>query len=66
MTMVVDSCSQGMLIIKDLVNVLEIDNIDIFVVVKTLNFQSRLKSKLFNGLTVSNPYDKKFWINLPR
>ena len=38
--MVVDSCSQGMLIIKDLVNVLEIDNIDIFVVVKTLNFQS--------------------------
>ena len=35
-------------------------------VVKTVNGKSRLKSKLVNGLAVSNPSEKKFWINLPR
>ena len=51
---------------EDLVNGLEIDVIDTSVVVKTLNGQSPLKSKLVNGLAVSNPSDKKFWINLLR
>ena len=30
-----------------------------------LNGQSRLKSKLVNGLAVLNPSDKRFWINRP-
>ena len=63
---ILDSCSQGTFIVEDLVNALEIDGIDTSVVVKTLNGQSRLKSKLVNGLAVSNPFEKKFWINLPR
>ena len=60
-----DSCSQGAFIIEELVNVLEIDGIDTSVVVKMLNGQTRLKSKLINGLAVSNASDKKFWIKLP-
>ena len=42
-----------------------IDSIDTSVLAKTLNGQTRLKSKLVNGLAVSNLSDKKFWINLP-
>ena len=61
---ILDSCSQGTFIVEDLVNALEIDGIDKSVVVKTLSGQSRLKSKLVNGLAVSNASDK-FWINLP-
>ena len=63
---ILDSCSQGTFIAEDLVNALEIDGIETSAKVKTLNGQSRLKSKLVNGLAVSNPSDKKFWINLPR
>ena len=63
---ILDSCSQSTFIVEDLVNAHEIDGIDTSVMVKTLNEQSRLKSKLVNGLPVSNPSDKKFWINLPR
>ena len=63
---ILDSCSQGTFIVEDLVNALEIDGIDTSVVAKTLNGQIRLKSKLVNGLVVSNPSDKKFSINLPR
>ena len=61
-----DNCSQGMFIVEDLVNALKIDSIDTSVVVKMLNGQSQLKSKLVNRLAVSNPSDKKFWINLSR
>ena len=50
---------------EDLVNALQIDGIDTSVVVKTLNVQSRLKSRLVTGLAASNPSDK-FWINLLR
>ena len=63
---ILDICSQGTFIVEGLVNALEIDGVDTSVVVKTLNSQSRLKSKLVNGLAVSNPSDKKFWINVPR
>ena len=63
---VLDICSQGTFIVEGLVNALEIDGIDTSVVVKTLNRQSRLKSKLVNGLAVSNASDKKYWINFPR
>ena len=62
---ILDSCSQGTFIVEDLGNPLEIDGIDTSVVVKPLNCQSQLKSKLVNGLAVSNPIDKKFWIKLP-
>ena len=48
-----------------MVNALEIDGIDTFVVVKALNGQSQLKTKVVNELAVSNPSDKKFLINLP-
>ena len=63
---ILDSCSLRTFIVEDLVNGLEIDVIDTSVVVKTLNGQSPLKSKLVNGLAVSNLSDKKFWINLLR
>ena len=63
---ILDSCSQGTFIVEDLVNALEIDGVDTSVMVKTLNGQSRLKSKLVNGLAVSNPSENNFWINLPR
>ena len=62
---ILDSCSQGKLIVEEMVNALEIDSIDTSVLAKTLNGQTRLKSKLVNGLAVSNLSDKKFWINLP-
>ena len=44
---------------------LEIDGIDTFLVVKALNGQSQLKTKVVNELAVSNPSDKKFLINFP-
>ena len=40
---VLDSCSQAMFIVEDLVNALQIDGIDTSVVVKTLHGQSRIK-----------------------
>ena len=62
---ILDSCSQGTFIVENLVNALQIDSIDTSLVVKTLNGQSCLKSKLINGLGVSNPSNKNFWTNLP-
>ena len=50
---------------ENLVNALQTDSIDTSLVVKTLNGQSCLKSKLINGLGVSNPSNKNFWTNLP-
>ena len=63
---ILDTCSQETFIVEELVSALEIDGKDTSVVVKTLNGQTRLKSKLINGLAVSNRSDKKFWIKLPR
>ena len=58
---ILDSCRQGTFILEDLVNGLETDGIDTSVVVKTLNWQSRLKSKLVNGLAVSTPEKLRRW-----
>ena len=58
---ILDSCSQGTFILEDLVNRLETDGIDTSVAVKTLYWQSRLKSKLVNGLAVSTPEKLRRW-----
>ena len=51
--------------VKDLIKAIQIDCIDTSMVVETLNEQSRLKSKLFKVLAVSNPSDRRLWIKLP-
>ena len=57
---ILNNCSQETFTVEGFVRALVIDSIDISVVVKMLNGQSRLKSKLVNGLAVSNPSHKKF------
>ena len=43
---ILNSCSQGMFIVEDLVNALEIDSIDTSVMVKMLNGQKSTKVKI--------------------
>ena len=62
---ILDSCREILSLVEDLVNALEIDGVETSVMVKTLNEQSWLKSKLVNGLALSNPSSKNFSINLP-
>ena len=51
----IDSCSEGVFVVEDLIEVSGIKDIETSVVVKTQNWEGKIKSALVNGLVVSNP-----------
>ena len=61
-----DSCSQGVFVVEDLIEVSGIKGIETSVVVKTRDWEGKIKSALVNGLVVPNPSGQQSWITLPR